>query len=110
MIKSLYRVLMDPEINPLSALPRMVRFQIMVVLAYMWSVVFSLYIGMIALVGPSIAVHTILLIGVFFTADIFRRARNGQLETARLARLALILSGTYLSMRRRESLLPSDNR
>jgi hypothetical protein len=41
----------------------------------MWSAVFSIYIGAIALFGPSIAVHTILLLGVFFTADVFRRAR-----------------------------------
>jgi hypothetical protein len=39
----------------------------------MWS-------GTIAVVGPSIAAHTILLIGVFFTADIFRRARNRSLS------------------------------
>jgi hypothetical protein len=53
----------------------MVRFQYMVILAYMWSTAFSIYIGTIALLGSSIAAHTILLIGVFFTADVFRRAR-----------------------------------
>ena len=75
MVKSLYNLVMDPNRNPLQALPKMVRFQYMVVLAYMWSAVFSIYIGTIALLGPSIAAHTILLVGVFFTADIFRRAR-----------------------------------
>lgn len=79
MLTNLYQVVMDPDRNPLRALPKMVRFQFMVVLAYMWSVVFSIYVGMIALVGPSIVVHTILLIGVFFTADIFRRARERSL-------------------------------
>ena len=48
----------------------------MAVLAYMWSVVFCVYIGAITLIGPSIAVHTILLLGVFFTADIFHRAER----------------------------------
>ncbi len=80
MIRQLYHLVMDPERNPLQALPKMVRFQFMVMLAYMWSVVFSIYAGMLALVGPSIAVHTILLIGVFFTADIFRRARKRSLS------------------------------
>jgi hypothetical protein len=75
MIKSLYDVVMSPDRNPLQSLPKMVRFQYMVILAYIWSVVFSIYLGTIALLGPSIAAHTILLIGVFFTADIFRRAR-----------------------------------
>ena len=80
MIKSLYNLVMDSERNPLRALPKVVRFQYMVILAYMWSAVFSIYIGTIAYLGPSIAVHTILLIGVFFTADIFRRARKRALS------------------------------
>jgi hypothetical protein len=71
---------MDANRNPLRALPKMVRFQYVVIRAYMWSAVFSIYIGAIALLGPSIAVHTILLIGVFFTADIFRRARARSLS------------------------------
>jgi hypothetical protein len=80
MVKYLYNLVMDPERNPLQALPKMVRFQYMVILAYMWSVVFSIYLGAIAVLGPSIAAHTILLIGVFFTADIFRRARDRSLS------------------------------
>ena len=44
-------------------------------------VIFAMYIGAIALIGPSIAAHTILLIGVFFTADIFRRSRRGVVNT-----------------------------
>jgi hypothetical protein len=80
MLKSTYSLVMDPNRNPLRALPKMVRFQYMVVLAYMWSAVFSIYIGTIALFGPSIVAHTILLIGVFFTADIFRRARKRALS------------------------------
>jgi hypothetical protein len=80
MVKYLYNLVMDPERNPLQALPKMVRFQYMVILAYMWSVVFSIYLGTIAVLGPSIAAHTILLIGVFFTADIFRRARDRSLS------------------------------
>ena len=42
MIRSSYNLVMDPERNPLQALPKMVRFQYMAVLAYMWSVVFCL--------------------------------------------------------------------
>ena len=80
MVRYLYNLVMDPNRNPLQALPKMVRFQYMVILAYMWSAVFSIYIGTIALLGPSIAAHTILLIGVFFTADVFRRARAHSLS------------------------------
>ncbi|MEM7021217.1 MAG: hypothetical protein AAF637_01360, partial [Pseudomonadota bacterium] len=56
----------------------------MVVLAYMWSAVFGLYIGAISLIGPSIAVHTILLLGVFFTAEVFQRARERALSSDEL--------------------------
>lgn len=83
MVRYLYDLVMDPNRNPLRALPKMVRFQYMVILAYMWSAVFSIYIGTIALLGPSIAAHTILLIGVFFTADVFRRARARSLSYQR---------------------------
>ena len=55
MVKYLYNLVMDPERNPLQALPKMVRFQYMVILAYMWSVVFSIYLGTIAVLGPSIS-------------------------------------------------------
>lgn len=85
MLKDTYALIMDADRNPLRSLPKMVRFQYMTVLAYLWSLVFCLYIGAIALVGPSIAVHTILLIGVFFTADLFRRAR----ARARLAEMGV---------------------
>ena len=74
MIKRAYSVIMNPEVNGLFRLPKIVRFQLMTVLALMWSVVFSVWIGAVSMIGPSMAAHTILLLGVFFTADIFRRA------------------------------------
>jgi hypothetical protein len=109
MLKSTYSLVMDPNRNPLRALPKMVRFQYMVVLAYMWSAVFSIYIGTIALFGPSIVAHTILLIGVFFTADIFRRARKRALSYDELSRIrktvppCTTMSGVH---RRKRSRLP----
>ena len=74
MIRNAYNVVMNPDVNPLRGLPKIVRFQLMSALALMWSIVFSVWSGMIAWVGPSMAVHAVLLVGVFFTADVFRRA------------------------------------
>ena len=74
MIHNAYNVVMNPELNPLRGLPKIVRFQLMSALALMWSIVFSVWSGMIAWVGPSMAAHAVLLVGVFFTADVFRRA------------------------------------
>lgn len=76
MIRDLYSAVMDPEQNPLAKLPRVVAFQLMTSLAWMWSIVFSFWMGSLAVFGPSVAVHSMLLIGVFFTADIFAMARK----------------------------------
>ena len=74
MIRNAYNVVMNPDLNPLRGLPKIVRFQLMSALALMWSIVFSVWSGMIAWAGPSMAAHAVLLVGVFFTADVFRRA------------------------------------
>ena len=75
MIRRFYDLVMDPERNPLSALPKKVRFQYMLILSYLWSAAFTLWIGSFAILGPTVAGHAVLLIAIFFTGDIFRRAR-----------------------------------
>jgi hypothetical protein len=42
----------------------------------MWSAIFALWIGYMWLMGPSIIAHTFLLVGVFFTSEIFALASN----------------------------------
>ncbi len=74
MINNAYSAVMNPDVNPLRHLPKIVRFQIMTSLALMWSVVFAVWSGMVAFAGPSMLVHALLLIGVYFTGDVFRRA------------------------------------
>jgi len=76
MLRDAYGLVMDPDRNPLSGLPKATRFQLMLVLAYMWTSIFMVWVGQIALIGPSVAVHTVLILGVFFTAEIFRRAHT----------------------------------
>lgn len=76
---NIYSLVMDPHRNPLAGLPKIVRFQLMTSLAWMWSMVFSLWLGSMAIFGPSAAVHMLLLVGVFFTADIFAMAKKRRL-------------------------------
>lgn len=76
MVRELYSLVMNPDRNPLARLPRTVAFQLMTSLAWLWSLVFSFWIGSLAFFGPSAAVHVTLLVGVFFTADIFAKARE----------------------------------
>ena len=76
MLRNAYSVIMNPEMNPLRGLPKIVQFQLMTSLAMMWSIVFSVWSGMISIVGPSMLGHAFLLVGVFFTADVFRRMKR----------------------------------
>jgi hypothetical protein len=75
MIAHYYSMIMDPRKNPLRNLTPIVRFQLMSVLALMWSIIFCTWFGLVAYTGASMFAHTVLLIGIFFTADAFRRAR-----------------------------------
>lgn len=76
MIKNAYAVVMDDEQNAFALLPKVTRFQIMTVLSLMWSAVFTAYIGSHIVFGPTVLAHVVVLLAIFFTADIFRRAQK----------------------------------
>lgn len=80
MLTRAYNLVMNENRNPLSYLPRMVRFQYMTILSFMWSAVFTLWVGTMAVFGPTMAAHMLVLVAIFFTADIFRRARHRTLS------------------------------
>lgn len=80
MIRQMYAVVMDPDRNPFWALPPKVRLQYMIILSYLWSAVFTIWIGAPILFGPTVIGHAAVLIAVFFTADVFRRARQQALS------------------------------
>ena len=75
MVKSMWSSVMDPEKTPLRHLPKMVRFQIMTYLAVMWCMIFSVSTGLYTILGPSLIIHVLFLIGVFFTFKTFRDNR-----------------------------------
>ncbi len=72
---------MDPSVNPLRNLPRLVRFHYMLLLSYMWSAIFAMWVGYTWLMGPSLIAHSILLVGLFFTTDVVALA-NGRPQPA----------------------------
>lgn len=76
MLKESYALVMSPNTNPLRSLPKIVRFQFMTTLAFMWSFIFTMWIGSLSVFGPSAIAHMLVLIGVFFTAEIFKKAKN----------------------------------
>lgn len=84
MVMKAYRAVMDSSENPLRTLPKLVRFHYMLLLSYMWSAIFALWVGYMWLMGPSLVAHAVLLVGIFFTADVFALARRrAQVVTAK---------------------------
>ena len=76
MIK-LYHLVMDSRYNPLSHIPDTnTRHLVMQVLAWMWCIIFSMWIGSILVFGLSAAIHAILLAGIFVTVGVFETAKR----------------------------------
>ena len=76
MIK-LYHLVMDSRRNPLSHIPDTnTRHLVMQVLAWMWCVVFSMWMGSIFVFGVSAVIHAILLAGIFVTVGVFEAAKR----------------------------------
>ena len=84
MLTNIYDLVIDAEKNPFMPLPKIGRYQLMIVMSYMWSAVFTIWVGSMYSLWPSIVGHTALLVGVFFTADIFRRANNKKLVPSKI--------------------------
>jgi hypothetical protein len=76
MIK-FYNLVMDSRHNPLSNITHTAtRHLVMQMLAWMWCIVFSTWLGSIVVFGISAAVHAILLAGIFVTVGVFETAKR----------------------------------
>ena len=76
MIK-IYNLIMDSAKNPLSNIPDInTRHMVMQVLAWMWCIIFSMYLGSIVAFGISAIIHTLLLAGIFITVATFETAKR----------------------------------
>jgi len=76
MIK-LYNLIMDSKRNPLSNIPDTnTRHLIMQILAWMWCIIFSMWMGSIVVFGISAVAHALLIAGVFITAGVFETAKR----------------------------------
>ena len=76
MIK-LYYLVMDSRHNPLSHIPDTnTRHLVMQLLAWMWCIVFSMWMSSILVFGVSVAIHAILLAGIFVTVGVFETAKR----------------------------------
>ena len=76
-MKHYWNIVMDERHNPLSGLPFTVRFQIMTMLAMMWSLVFCMLAGMWDLFPYWIVGHIVVLsVACFVTNYTFNVARK----------------------------------
>lgn len=68
---------MDDNRNPLSHIPDTnTRHLVMQVLAWMWCIIFSMYLGSIIAFGISAIAHTLLLAGIAITVGTFETAKR----------------------------------
>jgi len=76
-MKHYWNIVMDERHNPLSGLPMTVRFQIMTVLAMMWSLIFCMLVNIWELFPYWIVGHLVILsVGCFITNYTFSVARK----------------------------------
>ena len=76
-IVGLWQLVMDHTHNPLKNIPNLqARHIILQLLAWMWCIIFSMYVGSINVFGISATVHAILIAGVFITVGVFETAKR----------------------------------
>ena len=77
MFHGAYRLIMDSRFNPLTNVQYGTSLHlVMQMLARMWCIIFSMWMGSILVFGVSAASHAILIAGVFITAATFKTART----------------------------------
>ena len=77
MLYNSYKSIMDSRYNPLSHIQDVtIRHLVMQMLAWMWCIVFSSWVGSIFVFGVSALVHAILLAGIFITVGVFETAKR----------------------------------
>ena len=74
---NVYKMVRDSKVNPLSNIQNAtIRHLIMQLLAWMWCIIFSMWVGSILVFGISAVIHALLIAGVFITAAVFETARR----------------------------------
>ena len=77
MLYNTYKLIMDSKYNPLSNIQDVtIRHLVMQLLAWMWCIIFSMWMGSITVFGVSAIIHALLIAGVFITAAVFETARR----------------------------------
>ena len=73
---TLYRLVMDPDVNPIRALPSAQRLQVMIYLSVMWTTLFCTAAGAWVWFGELIVAHALVAFGLVMTGLVFQWARG----------------------------------
>ena len=77
LIHDAWNAVMNSKHNPLRNIPDMnTRHLVMQLLAWMWCIIFSMYLGSITVFGVSALLHSILIAGIVITVATFEVARK----------------------------------
>ena len=69
--------IMDANWNPLRHIKDMqVRHLVIQLLAWMWCIIFSMWVGSVVAFGISAIAHALLIAGIFITAGVFETAKR----------------------------------
>ena len=73
----IWKMVMDWRYNPLRHIPDTnTRHLVMQMLAWMWCIIFSMWMGSIVVFGISAIAHALLIAGVFIPAGVFETAKR----------------------------------
>ena len=76
-MRNIWKLVMDSGVNPLSNITDMnTRHMVMQVLAWMWCIIFSMWVGSVVAFGISAFAHALLIAGMFITAGVFETAKR----------------------------------
>ncbi len=75
-MKTLYRLVMDSDLNPLRDLPAVQRFQVMLYLSIMWTTIFCAIAGTWVLYSELMVAHVLIAVGFLVTGLAFHQAKR----------------------------------
>lgn len=79
-LKDPWDALMSIERNPMRHLPLTTAHLLMQILAWMWSIIFSIAIGSYIAFGITAVAHSLVLAGIFVTFAVFKVAQKNKVE------------------------------
>lgn len=76
MLQKIYNSIMRRKYNPLSNIPNVATGHlVMQLLAWMWCIIFSMWMGSVYIFGITAIAHAMIIAGIFITATTFYAAR-----------------------------------